>query len=209
MSARKPKRADPDIADMRAEGASLQRQARSTRDKAKYADGQAHFRDLDRARQDEAEARRMFARAAELTKQRKGELDLIHVGVSEIAMDEDSYRALVRRITKERTDSAGDCRAGERRAIIEELKSKGFKPKRKPGRRDPTQADKIRALWAELHAVGAVKDSSIAALRRWIKRQTGGRKQSPEFLSVREAQPCIEALKAWLARAKTKEELSE
>lgn len=64
--------------------------------------------------------------------------------------------------------------------------------------REP-QAKLIRALWADLAAFGALRNSSEKALRRLIKKVTG--KDALGWLTATDANQMIEALKAMKARA--------
>jgi len=63
------------------------------------------------------------------------------------------------------------------------------------------QARLIRRLWDELDGAGALRHHTPEALAHFICHQTG-REAPPEQLDHQEANPVIEALKAWLARAR-------
>ena len=67
---------------------------------------------------------------------------------------------------------------------------------------DDDQSKMIRGIWIELHEMGAVRDSSEAALASYVKRMTGA--AALQWLSVIQAQTVIEALKKWRKRVEDK-----
>lgn len=96
----------------------------------------------------------------------------IHVAKKEMGLADDDYRALLYRVTGEH--SAKDCTDAQLTAVVEELKTKGFKPK--PRRSVRTSADhpaarKARALWISLHQLNAIDTPSEAALEAFARRQ--------------------------------------
>ncbi|STZ83109.1 phage associated protein [Bergeriella denitrificans] len=60
------------------------------------------------------------------------------------------------------------------------------------------QVKKIRALWLELHRLGAVRNPSELALAKFVKRMTGVDYQG--WLDVDNASKVIEHLKKWVLR---------
>lgn len=108
---------------------------------------------------------------------RTKELAAIHVARRNLALTEDSYRGLVGRFTKRRTESAGDMTPAERKDLIEYFRSIGFKPAKKKadGRRADRrpQAAKLRALWYALYELGVVHDPDQSALDAFVCRHTG------------------------------------
>lgn len=64
---------------------------------------------------------------------------------------------------------------------------------------------KIRALWLELHGIGAVKNPSELALGRFVKRMVGVDYHG--WLDIDNAQKVIEHLKQWLLREERKLEV--
>ena len=60
------------------------------------------------------------------------------------------------------------------------------------------QIKKIRALWLELHRLGAVRSPSELSLARFVSRMTGVDYQG--WLSVDDASRVIEHLKKWKQR---------
>ena len=142
---------------------------------------------------------------------RKAELAQIHVAKKQLGWDEDTYRAAVRTASKGATDSSGKLDIKQRKALIARMKASGFKVKhaRKAPLKnnndisvgdDRDQVKKIRHLWLDLHAFGAVRDNSERALASYVKRITG--KDHPRFLDLDEASSVIETLKKWQKRVR-------
>lgn len=132
---------------------------------------------------------------------RKGAIGVAHVAKAQLGLDDTAYRALLRRVTGK--ESCGQMTLSELEAVLAEMRRLGFKkaaPK-KAGRArlpDGPHAKKIRALWLDLHQASAVRNPAEAALDAWVKRQCG--LDSLRFVDADQAQPLIEALKAWLER---------
>ena len=149
-----------------------------------------------------------------LAQMRTADLQKIHIARKQLAMSEDTYRSLLREISKGRTDSSGQLTHVERAELLRHMERCGFKvrkPRRKipptrdlPIGQDRDQVRKIRALWISLHEAGAVRDSSERAMCQYIKNQTAKGdmqgKEHPRFLDITEASQVIERLKQWLAR---------
>jgi len=125
---------------------------------------------------------------------RKSLLARIHIARKELALQEDSYRAILRRIAGQDSASAIDD-AGLRK-VIKEFERLGLKPRaRRPASGKP-HVRKVFALWTSMRDL--VRDPSPAALRVFVQRQTGV--ADPEWLSPAQANAVIEGLKAWRAR---------
>lgn len=137
---------------------------------------------------------------------------LIHVGRRDLRLDDDSYRAILR--THGGSESSALMSVGQLQRVVDYLKRQGFTVTTKPkptrhvakGRRaglttvilaDDPQSQKARALWLMLHAIGEVRDPSETALQAFAKRQCG----VDRLEWVRDANPLIEALKAWALRS--------
>jgi len=134
---------------------------------------------------------------------RRAELGKIHIGKTRLKLDDATYRGIIARICGGKT-SAGDLDERERHALLDELKRLGFREGGSYTRsldqfddREP-QAKLIRCLWADLAALGALRDSSEKALRRFVKRVA--KVDSLTWLGPLEANAVIEALKAMKAR---------
>lgn len=134
---------------------------------------------------------------------RKSELAKIHVGKAKLALDGDSYRAIVKRISEGRTDSSADLTEGERHALLDHFAELGFKPAGKPkgslrGVDPRPQARKLKALWWALWMLGEVRDPSEGAMVSYVQRRTGI--AVLRWNSTADLHRSIDCLKAWCAR---------
>jgi hypothetical protein len=122
----------------------------------------------------------------------------VHIAKKELALADESYRAILERITGRA--SSKDCSERQLEQLIAEFKRLGWVPRKAA---NPPSAKpwvrKIYALWRDAGIVGAVDNASKAALRAFVKRQTG--KSAPEFCSPSEANKVSEGLKAMIRRA--------
>jgi phage gp16-like protein len=130
----------------------------------------------------------------------------IHVAKKAMAMHDDSYRALLRRITG--YDSSSACSEVELDAVLQEFKRLGFADKRAmPPLSNKAYVRKIYAIWRDLKPY--LRDGSGAALRSFVQRQTRTEARpegvaSPEFLNPEDGNLVVEGLKAWLSRERKK-----
>ncbi len=135
---------------------------------------------------------------------RKSELAKIHLAKKRLGLDDETYRAIIARVCGGKT-SAGDLDQTERGKLLNEFQRFGFlegasyTTKLDDFDDHEPQARLIRALWTDLTAIGALRDSSERALRSFIKRTV--RSDSISWLTAHQANVCIEALKAMKARA--------
>lgn len=126
-------------------------------------------------------------------------LAIIHIGKKALGIDDDTYRAMLTRLTGKQ--SAKDMNETERFTVIEALRQQGFKKVSKPSQKrlEGKFAPKLQALWIAAWNLGLVKNRTDEALISFIKRQTGI--DHVRFLRYPDdAAKVIEALKAWLAR---------
>jgi phage gp16-like protein len=144
----------------------------------------------------------MSARTAMLAK--------IHLAKKQLALTEESYRDILRRITER--DSASALSEGQMDRVLKEFARLGWKPR--PGRTGTSkhaQIRKIHAVWKDLVTEGAVQaEDEAAALRAFVQRQTKTRANpegvsAPEFLDSHGANKVLEGLKAWLRRVRQAE----
>lgn len=126
-------------------------------------------------------------------------LAAIHVAKKQLGLDDDTYRAMLARLTgKQSTKLMSE---NERLKVIETLRKHGFKKASKPcqKRLEGKFAKKLQALWIAAWNLGIVKNRTDEALMSFIKRQTGI--DHARFLHYGDdAGKVIEALKRWLAR---------
>lgn len=142
-------------------------------------------------------------------------IQLINIAKSQLKLDEDVYRAMLKAATKK--DSLRAMNLGELEQALEAFKQKGFKPKAKASakgkRMSPSskkanprnkEISKIRAIWITMHKQGFVRDGSETALDRYVKRLTtameGGAVDSVAWLKPKQSYPILESLKSWHRR---------
>ena len=116
----------------------------------------------------------------------------IHIARKELALEEESYRAILRRITGH--DSCSKLDAEQLRAVIAEFERLGLRPRVR--RSVKPHVRKVYAVWGSM--AGLVEDSGRGALHAFVLRQTGI--SSAEWLDGAQANKVIEGLKAWRKR---------
>lgn len=133
------------------------------------------------------------------TQDRQRLIRLIHVAKRELALDDDSYRAILQRIGKQA--SAADLSVPALNQVLEYLKRNGFKVRSKSSRplAQDEQHKKIRALWLFLHQIGVVNNPAESALAAYVKRITG--RDAMQWLSGDQLEQVIESLKKWAMRS--------
>lgn len=138
-----------------------------------------------------------------LEAQRKRELGQIHKAKAELGWSDDDYRFHLRNLTGK--NSSKDLDHAGRRKVLDHMAACGFKPKAKPFK-PFDQADKIHWLWKKIGEAGGLRDNSQVALLAFVGHTTGTGVSDLKFLPVNSASKVIEALKAWLDRAKKAQE---
>ncbi|SSZ39306.1 regulatory protein GemA [Bartonella grahamii] len=122
-------------------------------------------------------------------------LAVLHMGKRALGLDDETYRALLYRLTGKQ--SAKDLDFLEKRLVVAEMKACGFEPNVK--RLEGKYAKKLQALWIAGWNLGIIRDRSDKALLAFVKRQTGI--DHIRFLrDSDDACRAIEALKGWLQR---------
>ncbi len=122
-----------------------------------------------------------------------GLIKLIHVGKGKLGLDDDTYRTMLRTTTGK--GSTTDMNRRELLAVMDVLKSAGFRAFKPDVTDDSPQARKVRALWLALHSAGVVRDKRESALLKYVRRLTGAEKM--EWCTPKQLQSVIETLKAW------------
>lgn len=121
----------------------------------------------------------------------------IHIAKKDLALDDETYRAILERVTKKR--SCAGLRGHQLVAILDEFKALGWKPKKATFKKAKNgQVAKIYALWGVLAEGGVVRSRTPAAVAAYVKRLTGV--DNPEWLPPQEARAVIESLKKWINR---------
>ncbi|OZY84856.1 hypothetical protein CBP51_16985 [Cellvibrio mixtus] len=136
--------------------------------------------------------------------QRARLIQLIHIGATELGMDDDSYRQMLANIPQlEGARSVAKLSVPKLNIVLEHLKAKGFvvvpktaNPQRKLA--DDPQSKLIRHLWLSLHTAKKVRDPSEQALAKYVARLT--KVDQLQWLDGRQAAVVIESLKSWLER---------
>jgi phage gp16-like protein len=131
---------------------------------------------------------------------RRSRIAKIHIAKKELALVDESYRALLLRVTG--FESCKDCSESQLDAILKEFHRLGYESKKRAmsARAEHAYHRMIFSLWSALKPF--VQHHSEAALRSFVKRQTGH--DAVQFLGPEDANDVIEGLKAWLARERDK-----
>lgn len=139
---------------------------------------------------------------ASVDQDRRNMLAKVHIAKKDLALDEATYRDIVSRISRGRTDSAGQLTFAQLNDLLAEFKAKGWKPKAaatgRGAAKDP-QSRMIRGLWIELADAGVVRDRRESALRAYVQRMTG--MADLRFCDPHHKSRLIEEMKAWADRA--------
>ncbi|QLB43561.1 gp16 family protein [Mannheimia pernigra] len=148
-------------------------------------------------------------------------IQLIHIAKSQLAMDDLSYREMLKRLTNK--TSSTKCTVVELHKVLHELQTKGAKVKyfakrsKKPTAYSPTTgetsvksqiANKIRAVWITMGKHGFLTDPSEKALNAYV-RKVINKNRSVLVLNVgaldgNEATKMLEILKKWHMRVMKK-----
>ncbi|MCU7842175.1 MAG: regulatory protein GemA [Candidatus Thiodiazotropha sp. (ex Troendleina suluensis)] len=138
--------------------------------------------------------------------QRKNDLAKIHIGAKELGMDPhdkdpgSAYRTMLWNVANVR--SSADLSATGRQAIIDHLKSRGWKPLSRGG--SSRQAGLIYHIWNKLADADVVHHRE--GLSSWLQSITrsghpqGIGWQKPEFMPIKMRSKVIEQLKEWAKR---------
>lgn len=157
---------------------------------------------------------------------RRSDLAKIHIAKKDLALDDETYRHIIREVGKVESGSSADLTPLGRTRVLQHFRSKGWKPRRscaqhtqicaQPTQKritpagailaNPGQVGKIRSLWIQMADAGAIRDRTEQGLRRWVRSTTRryhpqkAGYSAPEFLPARAAQLVIEQLKGWAKR---------
>lgn len=127
---------------------------------------------------------------------RRGLLALVHCARKDLALSEDTYRAMLQNIGG--AESSRDLSDVDLGRVVDHLKRLGWKPKSGGKHGSTPVVRKIWALWTDLEKRGALKNPTRPALRAYVQRLTGV--EEPEWLNPAQARKVIENLKSWIAR---------
>ncbi len=148
------------------------------------------------------------AQRHQVTPERRGMVAKCAIARKQLQLDEESYRAIVTRVTGQ--PSVRVASDAQLHRLVAEFGRLGFKPSRpqtSASRSEKSHARLIVALWGELAPL--LSDPSADALRHFVQRQTRSRLHpdgvaAPEFLDAKQGAKVIEGLKGWLARERAK-----
>lgn len=145
---------------------------------------------------------------------RRNLLAQAHIAKKQLGLDDGTWQALVLRVTGH--ESCKDATDRQLSALIEALKTQGFKTESGASGRPPfqkarkPQARLVYALWGALGEMGALKDPSKGALRTFCAHQLDlGAATDPDLLTNAQLDPVIHALKAWNQREVRKRTAAE
>ena len=128
----------------------------------------------------------------------------VHLAKKQLALADESYRDILRRVTGQ--DSASALSERELDRVLAEFKRLGFKPKpNRTGTSKHAQIRMIHAVWADICRLGIDAEDEAAALRAFCARQTKtpanpAGVQDPAWLDSNQANRVLEGLKAWRTR---------
>lgn len=133
---------------------------------------------------------------------------IINIAKGQLGLDEDTYRAMLTRITG--MASLRQMSERQRIDVLDEMKRLGFKVRQMAGKPLPPSTRPyirmIHALWKSCHRAGAIENGSRQALRAFCHRFVSPGDNTvavdPDLLTQAQASPIIEALKKMEARAK-------
>lgn len=137
-------------------------------------------------------------------------IQLIHIAKSQLAIDDETYRASLKSITGQ--PSCSKMSIAELSQVLEFMKSKGFKAKAKKAfspktsdKNSHTQLDKLRQLWIQMSHQGLLNDGSEQALTKWAASQSKSLNNGVpiaklEWLKGNMLYALIEQLKGWHLR---------
>lgn len=137
---------------------------------------------------------------------------VINIARNQLGLDDDTYRDLLSRVTGKR--SLREMSEGQRRAVVKEMQSCGFRMTPAKGRRRPAASKAyvrlVHALWRSCAGLGVIEDGSRPALRAFVSHELERRGlkpvSDPDFLTYDQAGPIIETLKAMERRGKASAE---
>lgn len=153
-------------------------------------------------------------RAPAMQSDRRAMLAKIHIARKDLALTDDTYRAVLIRVTTR--DSAADCTDAQLEAVLAEFRRLGWQgPAGKGGRRKASSKSWVRkvwAIWGDLKPL--LNDATDDTLRAFVARQTRSARNpqgiaDPEWLSPHDATAVIKGLEGWLTREHAKREAAD
>jgi phage gp16-like protein len=129
----------------------------------------------------------------------RSQIAVVHVAKKQLALDDDSYRAVLNRFGG--VDSAADLGLEGFEKVMRRMSVLGFKSDwnartfgERPNMASPSQVDFIRDMWEKFHG----PDEKDVALNAWLRRFH--KIDALRFINTKKAGAVITALKAMAAR---------
>ena len=128
-------------------------------------------------------------------------IQLIHIGKTQLGLDDDLYRELLESCTGK--TSSKELNQKQLESVLERMKQLGFKVESKDktgvaNLADDAQSKLIRHLWLQLHSAGQVRNGSEKALAKFVENKVGV--SALQFLSTKSAEMIITHLRQWCKR---------
>lgn len=128
---------------------------------------------------------------------RANDLAKIHMAKKDLAMDDATYRAMLRRTTG--YDSTARLNACERIKVLAEMQRLGWQPK--PSGPHRASSNMLIAMWLVLYQQGKVRNRDTTALLAWASKTTGRTDlKTLDWLTAEQVTACKNGLKQWLKR---------
>lgn len=134
---------------------------------------------------------------------RSGLIAKVHIAKKSLALEDDNYRDLLKRVTGK--TSSAKMTIKELEAVMDVFKQYGFMTTKRSPKRAGTkkmamapQASKIRALWLSLYHIGEIEDPSEEALTKFCNRSCGV--EAMQWMTPAKANQVILALRGWMRR---------
>lgn len=137
---------------------------------------------------------------AGLSTARRADLAAIHAAAHALGMDhsdpnpDSEYRSMLKRVGGHH--SAADMSSEQRDAVKRHLAGL----QQRSGQGQISQADYVLLLWKQLGDLGALKDPSPTGLRGFL--ESHGKVSHVRMMGPAQGNKVVEALKAWVQRAK-------
>lgn len=125
----------------------------------------------------------------------------VHIAKKELGLDDEVYRAILRRLTGQ--ESAKGLTVRELDTVLVEFQRLGWEPKaatEKPKRSSDKRIRKIWAIWGELCRRGETHTPTKAGLRAFVQNRTGV--SDPEWLKGDDIASVLNELVSWQQRAR-------
>ena len=127
---------------------------------------------------------------------RDNDLAKIHMAKKDLAMDEVTYRTLLRRVTGQ--ESAAALSYTDRARVLAEFKRLGWQS---PSAHDRSSSKMLIAMWLVLYQQGKVRNRDTSALLAWASKTTNRTDlKTLDWLTAEQVTACKNGLKQWLKR---------